>query len=46
MAAGEAYKDIFSLGDGFFLVCEDFLRIFDQTFPACAVFVVVFFSGD
>ena len=31
-------------GDGFFLACEDFGRMFDHLFPACAVFVFVFLS--
>ena len=29
---------------GFFLVCEDFGRVFDNSFPACAFFI--FFSGN
>ena len=29
-------------GDGFFLACEDFERMFDHSFPACASFL----SGD
>ena len=31
-------------GDGFSLVCEDFGRMFDKSFPACAVFF--FLNGD
>ena len=32
-------------GGGFFLACEDFGRMFDQSFPACA-FSSLFLSGD
>ena len=32
-------------GGGFFLACEDFARMFDNSFPACAFFFF-FFSGD
>ena len=28
-------------GGGIFLVCEDFGRMFDHSFPACSFFVVV-----
>ena len=31
-------------GSGFFLVCEDFGRMFDHSFPACAFFF--FFKAD
>ena len=30
---------------GFFLACEDF-RMFDNSFPACAFFFLLFLSGD
>ena len=30
-------------GSGFFLVCEDFGRMFDNSFPACAFFFLFFF---
>ena len=29
-------------GGGIFLACEDFLRMFDNSFPACAFFLVLF----
>ena len=31
----------FSGGGGFFLACEDFGRMFDNSFPACAFFFKV-----
>ena len=41
---------IFSLGDsavgGFFLACEDLGKMFDHSFPACAVLLLLFWSGD
>ena len=33
-------------GGGFFLVCKDYWRMFDNSFPAYAFFVVVVVSGD
>ena len=34
-------------GRGLFLACEDFGRMFDHSFPACAFFSLSFFlSGD
>ena len=28
-------------GDGFFIVCEDFGRMFDKSFPACAFLKII-----
>ena len=33
------------VGSGFFLACEDFWRMFENSFPACAFFFF-FVSGD
>ena len=31
--------------DGIFLACEDYGRIFDESFPVCALFFLFFFSA-
>ena len=35
-----------SCGGGFFLACEDFGRMFDNSIPACAFFIFLLLSGD
>ena len=35
----------YSLG-GFCLACDDLGRMFNQSFPACALFVCFFLSGE
>ena len=34
------------LGDGLFLAYEDYGRMFEYSFPACAVFLFFFYSED
>ena len=33
-------------GGGFFLACEDFERVFENSFPACTIFLFFLKSGN
>ena len=37
---------VYGGGGGFFLACEDFGRMFDNSFPACAVFLFFFYEVE